>query len=143
MPDFLPDAGEAGTHNVAGICGLGAGIKYILEKRPESILRHEQRVMASLLRQLCDMERICCYCANQSVQTAVLSIAVEDMDCEEVAAFLSEHNIAVRAGLHCAPLAHESAGTLEIGTVRISLSAFNREEEMTQIAKTLHKMVNK
>ena len=42
------------------------------------------------------------------------------MDCEEAAAILARHKIAVRAGLHCAPLAHESAGTIETGTVRVS-----------------------
>ena len=42
------------------------------------------------------------------------------MDCEEMAENLARQGIAVRAGLHCAPLAHESAGTLETGTVRVS-----------------------
>jgi len=42
------------------------------------------------------------------------------MDCEEAAQILADNGIAVRAGLHCAPLAHESAGTLDSGTVRIS-----------------------
>jgi selenocysteine lyase/cysteine desulfurase len=42
------------------------------------------------------------------------------MDCEEMAQKLAKRGIAVRAGLHCAPLAHESAGTLESGTVRVS-----------------------
>ncbi len=40
--------------------------------------------------------------------------------CEEMAEKLESHGIAVRAGLHCAPLAHASAGTLESGTVRVS-----------------------
>ena len=39
---------------------------------------------------------------------------------EEAAAFLAKQGIAVRAGLHCAPFAHERAGTLESGTVRVS-----------------------
>jgi selenocysteine lyase/cysteine desulfurase len=41
-------------------------------------------------------------------------------DCEKVAQFLARRGFAVRAGLHCAPLAHESAGTLATGTVRLS-----------------------
>ena len=45
---------------------------------------------------------------------------VPECGCEELAEFLGQRNICVRAGLHCAPLAHESAGTLETGTVRIS-----------------------
>jgi len=45
---------------------------------------------------------------------------VPGCDCEEAAEHLAKKGIAVRAGLHCAPLAHESAGTLETGTVRVS-----------------------
>ena len=45
---------------------------------------------------------------------------VPGCDCEEAAAYLARQDIAVRAGLHCAPLAHESAGTLETGTLRVS-----------------------
>ena len=57
-----------------------------------------------------------------------------------IARALSEKGIAVRAGLHCAPLAHESAGTLETGTVRLSFSAFNREEEVMNILKIMREM---
>ena len=50
-------------------------------------------------------------------------------DCEELAQALEKEGIALRAGLHCAPLAHESAGTLETGTLRASFALFNRGEE--------------
>ena len=52
------------------------------------------------------------------------------MDTEALSSALAERDIAVRAGLHCAPLAHESAGTLKTGTVRLSFSAFNTREEV-------------
>ena len=55
------------------------------------------------------------------------------MDAEALGAALAERNIAVRAGLHCAPLAHESAGTLKTGTVRLSFSAFNTREEVFRL----------
>jgi len=45
---------------------------------------------------------------------------VPKIDCEDAASLLAESGIAVRGGLHCAPLAHESAGTLDTGTVRLS-----------------------
>ena len=65
-------------------------------------------------------------------QTGVLSFAVRDRDGEEVAQALADRGVAVRAGLHCAPLAHESAGTVPYGTVRISVSDRNQEEEIRQ-----------
>lgn len=61
---------------------------------------------------------------DADAQSGVLSVAVDGMDCEDVARILAEKGIAVRAGLHCAPLAHQTAGTLESGTVRFSFSPF-------------------
>ena len=55
---------------------------------------------------------------------------VAAMDCEDLAQALAEKGIAVRAGLHCAPLAHESAGTLDSGTVRIS---FGHTADLSQV----------
>ena len=65
-------------------------------------------------------------------QSGVLSFRCRDLDCEEAAACLAEAGIAVRAGLHCAPMAHRSGGTLETGTVRVSFSAFNTSAEVRQ-----------
>ena len=62
------------------------------------------------------------------------------MPSETVAQRLAQREVCVRAGLHCAPLAHESGGTLETGTVRLSFSAFNREEEVMNILKIMREM---
>ena len=63
-------------------------------------------------------------------QLGVLSFTVRGKPSEDVAEALSRRGIAVRAGYHCAPTAHQSAGTIEHGTVRISVSAFNRAEDI-------------
>ena len=65
----------------------------------------------------------------------MLSFRHTSIDCENFCEKLGSCGIAARCGLHCAPLAHESAGTLETGTVRFSLSAFNTEREILEIAK--------
>ncbi len=70
-------------------------------------------------------------------QTGVLSFRVEGMDCETVGEKLGDLGFAVRAGLHCAPLAHETAGTLDTGTVRVSVSAFNTAQEIEQLLRVL------
>ena len=62
------------------------------------------------------------------------------MDCEEAAQLLGQRGIAVRAGLHCAPVAHESAGTFATGTVRLSFSAFNTEAEIARFAAVCGKV---
>lgn len=138
MPDFLPDRLEAGTHNVTGISGLAAGLRFVLQQGPERILRHEQRLLQQLMQELDGLRRL--HLFTGPGQTGVLSFTVDGADCEEVAALLAEHGVAVRAGLHCAPLAHATAGTLETGTVRISFSAFNRPGEVAEFGRLCRKL---
>lgn len=116
MPDFLPDAGEAGTVNVPGMAGLSAGICLVLREGTQKILEREQREMRRCVKM---MENLGLRVYSGKNQGGTVSF-VPDCGCEELAEYLGKHGICVRAGLHCAPLAHESAGTLDTGTVRIS-----------------------
>jgi len=59
------------------------------------------------------------------------------MDAEALGAALAERGIAVRAGLHCAPLAHRTAGTLNTGTVRLSFSHWNTREEVDRLLEAV------
>ena len=131
MPDFLPDRLESGTHNMPGIAGLEAGLRFVREKTPEHILRHERRLLRSAAEGLRRLDGVTVYAAEEeSVQLGVLSFAVRGREPEDVAEALAYRGVAVRAGYHCAPFAHRSAGTLEHGTVRVSVSAFNREADV-------------
>ena len=116
MPAWLPDRLEAGTLNVPGIAGLSAGIAHIKQLRIDRILEREQREARRCGKQL---EKLGFQVFMGQHQSGTISF-VPDIDCEEFAGYLGEQGIAVRAGLHCAPLAHESAGTLKTGTVRVS-----------------------
>ena len=116
MPDFLPDAGEAGTVNVPGIAGLSAGICQVLKEGTEKILAREQREMHRCVKTL---EKFGFRVYSGENQGGTVSF-VPECGCEELAGYLGKQGICVRSGLHCAPLAHESAGTLDTGTVRIS-----------------------
>ena len=71
-----------------------------------------------------------------TAQSGVLSFLLPGEDCEDTARRLAEQGIAVRAGLHCAPLAHESAGTFESGTVRVSFSVLNTMTEVETFVGT-------
>ena len=73
-------------------------------------------------------------------QAATVSF-VPEMDCETAAQILAQQGIAVRAGLHCAPLAHESAGTLETGTVRLSFGHDANPCQNVQLRETLAKII--
>ena len=138
MPDELPDRGEAGTQNVAGICGLAAGIQFILEQGTDAIFRRERRLMEDLCGRLLPAEHLRLFAGPD--QTGVLSLQVRGMDCEEAADALAAQGIAVRAGLHCAPLAHGSAGTLDDGTVRLSLSVFTTPADVRQAAEAVARL---
>lgn len=116
MPDFLPDMAEAGTLNVPGIAGLSAGIHYVIAHKPERLLAQEQQ---EARRCAAALQKMGFHVFTGEHQSGTVSF-LPDMDCEEAAEILGKKGIAVRAGLHCAPLAHESAGTLDTGTVRIS-----------------------
>lgn len=139
MPEELPDRLEAGTHNVCGIAGLLEGIRYVRRQRPERILRREQRLKDLLAEMLDSYKGLHLYCGEG--QSGVLSFTVECRDPEEIAYDLGLQGVAVRAGLHCAPLAHESAGTSPSGTVRISLSDRNKEAELIQFSRIFKKIL--
>jgi len=116
MPSELPELLEAGTLNVPGIAGLAAGIHYVRQTGLEKLLAREVRQQRRCVRGL---ESMGFQVFSGAQQTGTVSF-VPGTDCEEFAEMLAKKGVAVRAGLHCAPIAHESAGTLETGTVRIS-----------------------
>ena len=129
MPACLPDRLEAGTHNVPGAAGLTAGMNYVLERGTDSIAAHEQALLASLIDALSALDGVELFAGDPGTQSGVLSFRLRTMDCEEAAQRLAEYGVCVRSGLHCAPTAHRSAGTLETGTVRLSLSPFTTARE--------------
>ena len=116
MPSELPDLLEAGTLNVPGIAGLQAGLRYVQNIGTEEILQRQLRQQRRCAAALADLG---CRVFSGESQSGTVSF-LPPGDCEEFAELLAAEGVAVRAGLHCAPLAHESAGTLETGTVRLS-----------------------
>ena len=125
MPEDLPERLEAGTLNVPGYAGLTEGLRYLLRTGPEQIHAREHRQLKRCIQGLRQMGMQVFAGAHQAATVSFLP----GPDCEEAAARLARQGIAVRAGLHCAPFAHESAGTLETGTVRVS---FGYDASQTQ-----------
>ncbi len=140
MPDFLPDRLEAGTQNVCGAAGLLAGIKFVSRKGIGRIHAHERALACRMMDRLEMLSGVTVFRGGQS-QSGLFSLTVDGMDCEMAAEELAKRDVAVRAGLHCAPLAHQSAGTADTGTVRFSFSAFNSAAQVDRAAVILGQIV--
>ena len=138
MPDFLPDRLEAGTHNMPGIAGLLAGVRFVRQLGPENICREERLLAHQAAEGLRRVPGLTVHALpDLAAQAGVLSVIPEQMDAEALGAALAERGIAVRAGLHCAPLAHRTAGTLNTGTVRLSFSHWNTREEVDRLLEAV------
>ena len=141
MPDYLPDRLEAGTHNVPGIAGLLAGIRYVTKTGVNSIREHERRLVSRMAEHLEYCEDLEVFLGSGEEQSGVLSVRSARHDSEELASKLGERGVCVRAGLHCAPLAHQSAGTFRGGTVRLSVSAFTDPRQIDAACRILRDLV--
>ena len=144
MPAFLPDRLEAGTHNLPGIAGLLAGARFLRRVGTERVCAHERRLASQLVRRLRQIPGVeVLYPEDIGRGTGVVSFRLRGVDCETATARLGERGIALRGGLHCAPLAHETAGTLDTGTIRASVSLFNRPEELACLAAAVRTLREK
>jgi cysteine desulfurase family protein len=144
-PNFYPDKLEAGTHNLPGIAGLNAGLKYILNRGTESIYSHEKALLDTFIIGLRKNPKIKIY-GPESIEhrISVVPVNIDGMDSSEVANILdTEYDIAVRPGLHCAPLAHKAIGTENLGAVRFGVGPFNKETDIIAAVDALNKISEK
>ena len=139
QPGYLPDLLESGTLNVPGIASLGAGLSWLREQGPEAVREAEQRAERQFLEQLGGNRAVTIYGPQDRRTCApVVSLNIAGMDCAQAAARLDqEYGIAVRAGLHCAPLAHRTAGTFPEGSVRFSFGPFHTGKEIERAAQAV------
>ena len=144
MPDFYPDRLEAGTQNIAGIRGLKAGVDFVMSHGIERIYQKENRLIEEMYRSLKHYNKLNIIGREddrEGVYAPVLAFTVDGTDSESVAVKLSEQfNIAVRGGLHCAPLAHKALHTIDSGVVRVSPSVFTSADETAYLQRVLSRM---
>jgi len=138
QPDELPDRYESGTLNLCGIAGLLQGIRFVQAHQRE-IAGHEALLAMKLRRGLAPRENIALYGPADPV-LGVVSFNVEGHRSSEVAEILDHHAIGVRAGLHCAPLAHRWLGTVETGAVRVSPGFFNHPGDIDRLLAVIDQL---
>ncbi len=137
QPDELPEALESGTPNTPGLCGLLEGIRFVEQQGREAVYAHEIDLLCRLYDGLAMMPGVRLYTPRPAMGSTapVLSVNVAGYPSEQLAALLDSHGVAVRAGLHCAPLAHRHFGTLPDGTVRLAPSVFSTAAGVQKILK--------
>lgn len=145
QPETMPDKFESGTPNMPGIAGLRAGVEFIKRIRIESIFKHEFNLIVRLYNKLSNIECVQLYTERPDYRYCVplLSFNVKGKDSETVAEFLNKEGIAVRAGMHCAPLAHNFYNTLETGAVRVCPSYFNRTSDIDYFVAAIKRFKRK
>ncbi len=139
QPSVRPDRYEPGTPNTPGIAGLAAGVQYVLDQGVESIAAHEQQLVARLWDGLSDIKglRVLGPAADEP-RTGIVSFVMEQQDPAQIAFQLDrQYGIAVRAGMHCTPLAHRMAGTLATGAVRASVGYGTTEQHVDQLLEAV------
>lgn len=144
QPELYPDSLESGTPNGVGIIALGKGIDFINQVGIENIRNHEISLKNHFIDLLKDNDDIILYGTLDDRQGSVVSLNVKNMDSSEVSYILSdEFDIYTRPGFHCAPLAHKSLGTDELGAIRFSFGYFNTIEEVEQCANALKNIIER
>src|SRR5712692_1514249 len=144
QPDFLPDAYESGTPNVAGIAGLAAGVRFLTEIGIEAVKRHEQKLVTQFLDGASEIPGITLYGPRDAaLHSGVVSFNVAGAMPSEIALILDESfEIMGRSGLHCAPAAHRTLGTFPAGTLRFSFGWFNTSAEVHVALEALREVAS-
>ena len=151
MPEALPARLEAGTQNAAGIAGLLEGVRFVLEQGVERIRAHEMAVTGLLIQELQAIPGLTILGPDDNStelaqvlarRTAVVSVTVEGYMPDQLATVLDQvFDVATRAGLHCAPQAHRTAGTLDYGALRFSPGYFTTAEDVRHAVESLREIV--
>jgi len=139
QPETMPDKYEIGSHNAIGLAGLSEGVAWLLERGVASVRRHDEALCELFLSLATEIEGLTVYGPRDIAERAgVFSVNVAPLGAKELAGALeAEAGICSRAGVHCAPLAHETIGTHPGGTCRLSFGPFTTEEHVSAATETL------
>ena len=142
QPDYYPNHLEAGTSNVSGIAGLREAVKFLQKEGIENIHNKEKELTEYALEKLQTVKDIEIYGPKDTDKMlSVISFNIKDKRPEDVGSILDQkYDIMLRAGLHCAPTAHEIIGTKQRGTLRIGIGYFNEKEDIDKLVDALNNL---
>lgn len=138
QPEDAPERYESGTLNLPGIAGLERGAEYVLSRQSQ-IMMHERELSSALFEGLRQLDGCILYSPRDEASRAgIVSFNLGDFSSSELADALSRRSIAVRGGLHCAPGAHRTLGTIQRGAVRASVGFANTFDEVDAFLAAIH-----
>lgn len=137
LPESIPERYEVASPDIAAIAGLNASLKWIKVTGIENIYAKEKENHKRLVKLLSRYDNIKVLEISDSGTIGVVSCLFDGYGSDSIGQVLSEQNIAVRTGLHCAPIAHKFLGTFPAGTVRFSVSYFNTSEDFEMLENAL------
>jgi cysteine desulfurase / selenocysteine lyase len=144
QPDLFPHRLECGTVNLAGVAGLWAAQNFLEKRGIDNIAAHEHE-LASILREgLAATDGVTLYCGDSMENhLPVLAFNIEGYEAFDAGSLLDvDHDIAVRTGLHCAPLVHKGIGTFDIhGSLRASVGPFTTKEDVLRCLEAVRQLV--
>ncbi len=144
QPENMPDIFESGTRNLPGIAGLDAGVRFITHQGLERIREHELRLMAILLEGLLDLGAEVLGPLKPEERVGLVACNFTGWEAGEICILLDrEYQTITRAGLHCAPLAHRTAGTINSGALRISPGFFHTPDQVEELLKILGQIMSR
>ena len=142
MPEHLPDKYESGTLNLPGIIGLHAALTYLEETGIPAIHQKKMDFTRHFLENIQAIPQA--HIAGKKTlqdRLSVVSLDFPEYDNAQIAfALEQDYGIMTRVGLHCAPMAHQTLGTMPQGTVRFAFSHFNTMDEVDQCIAGLREL---
>jgi cysteine desulfurase family protein len=142
QPTIRPERYEAGTRNTVGIVGLMQGVRYVQEQTVALIREKEGRLIQQLLDRLMGIKGVTCLGPDIGEErVGIASFTIAGREPAELAHLLDRrYQIAVRAGYHCTPLGHKSAGTLNTGAVRASIGYATTEDDLAYLVQAVEEI---
>lgn len=141
QPEERPIYYESGTPNIVGMAALRAGVSFVRKKGVKEMSKHKAALFDQVIQEFEKYPEITIY-GKKEYYAPLISFNFKGIATEEVGYILADsYDIAVRTGLHCAPLIHKKLGTYPKGTVRISFSCFTTEEDIRCFLDAIHQIV--
>lgn len=138
MPERLPEKYEMGTLNIVGIAGINAALKWIKAETAVKLYQKEEERRQKLLALLGDYDFLKIVgCVEGHRYVGIVSCLFDGISSDSAGSLFAERGISVRAGLQCAPKAHQFLGTYPAGTIRFSVNALTSDKNYEELRDAL------